>query len=685
MNFFSSGKPYARLQGRTLIVAQILWIGIAVIAVGLFAFSLPLHIAETATPTTAPDAQFYRLHPDDEIHLKQLGVDSLFYALYLNAFNLIFMVAFTASAVFIFYHSSDNLAALLVSLSILLCGVSYSTSLGTLISLGESWRLPVNLIKSAWWNVGVLCLFVFPTGRFTPRWLAVPALAWSLWMLLWPFFPQLDPFVWRERGSSLILIAFVAAVIAQLYRYRYISDVVQRQQTRISLYVLTFVLVISLSYNSFVNLIPQLQQPGLPRLLFNMVTIPPFIFAPMFAIPFGLAVAILREKLWDLHRFFSISLFLSMFTAVLSMLYFWLVLALQQVIILLTDLPLSPLALIAPTLLLGTLLPRLSRYVQQFVFRLLFATNQPQTIQYNQPTVEVRPVDYFRPGMTLGENYFLIREVHRSPMSIVYEGRHLFLNKPVAVKLLASQLTENPVFQKRFKQEARVVSHFNHERIVRVTDYVSTPGCAYMVMDFIKGPSLQQYLTFHGLLSLGEATLYAEDIASALDYAHERNVIHRDVKPGNILLWAKPEHSIPNREYVAMLTDFGIAKELNESLYLTEETGMGTPEYMSPEQIQSTANVDKRTDIYSLAIVVFQMITGRLPYSAQSHSDIITQHLYEDPLDPRLFRNDLPHAFAEAITRALSKNPAERFSSASEFVGILRKSLDDTPPNRPMG
>ena len=268
-------------------------------------------------------------------------------------------------------------------------------------------------------------------------------------------------------------------------------------------------------------------------------------------------------------------------------------------------------------------------------------------------------------GQNLGR-YQVIEPLGQGGMATVYKAFDTSLERNVAIKIIRTDRkegTEQNEFLKRFQREARALAQLDHPYILKVLDYGEEGGMPYLVMPFVKGGTLKEKMGRP--MPYREAAALLAPIAQALDYAHQRKIIHRDVKPANILI---SETNTP------LLSDFGIAKiiESGESTQLTATgVGIGTPDYMAPEQWLGKA--DARTDIYALGIVFFQMVTGHLPYSAETPAAVLIKHM-QDPLPrPRSFVPDLPDAVEQVIFKALAKDAQNRFQDMGAFAAALGK------------
>jgi len=271
-------------------------------------------------------------------------------------------------------------------------------------------------------------------------------------------------------------------------------------------------------------------------------------------------------------------------------------------------------------------------------------------------------------GRTLGK-YQLIERLGRGGMADVYKAYQPGLDRFVAVKMMHGHLAEEAEFIERFKREAQSVASLRHAHIVQVIDFDIQDGAYYMVMEFIKGDTLKAYIMRKGVLPVDEALRLTIQLASALDYAHQNGMIHRDIKPANVMFQDNGYRNV-------VLTDFGIARILDASGLTMSGMTVGTPAYMSPEAGRG-AKVDERADIYSLGIVLYEMLSGHVPYDADTPFAVIMKHI-NDPLpSPSQFNTALPESVEKLLYKALAKEPADRFQSAADFETALRKALEN--------
>ncbi len=274
-------------------------------------------------------------------------------------------------------------------------------------------------------------------------------------------------------------------------------------------------------------------------------------------------------------------------------------------------------------------------------------------------------------GQSLGR-YHILEPLGEGGMAMVYKAFDTRLERNVAVKIILPSRQQNEKFLKRFEREARALAQLTHPNIVGVIDYGEHDGLPYLVMEYISGGTLKQKLTGKPV-PWQEAARVLAPVARALEYAHLHHVIHRDVKPSNILITDSGQ---------PMLTDFGIAKilESEETTDLTgSSTGVGTPEYMAPEQGLGHA-VDQRADIYALGIVLYELIAGRKPYRADTPMAVVLKHVTEPLPRPRQFVPDLPERVEQILIKALAKKPEERYQTMREFAGVLESLASGVLP-----
>ena len=268
-------------------------------------------------------------------------------------------------------------------------------------------------------------------------------------------------------------------------------------------------------------------------------------------------------------------------------------------------------------------------------------------------------------GQILHETYRIERLIGKGGMGAVYEASHLRLPRRFAVKLLFADVGEDGVAVERFQHEAMVTSKLGHPNIVEVVDFHHTDeGEPYIVMELLEGEDLSKRLRRVKRFTLDEATAVLEQAASALQAAHDEGIIHRDLKPQNIFLC-----DTKKQQDLVKVVDFGIAKMLGSHNIMTKTKGIiGTPWYMSPERVKGeTEQVDHRADIFSMGAMMYEMLTGQPPFTGEAQA-VLFQIVYKDPAPLRSLRPDVPEDVEQAITRALAKEPGDRYSSMEAFA-----------------
>jgi len=275
--------------------------------------------------------------------------------------------------------------------------------------------------------------------------------------------------------------------------------------------------------------------------------------------------------------------------------------------------------------------------------------------------------DQLRPGATFAGRYEVKEIVGAGGMGVVYRAFDRELQEPVAIKTLKPEaMAGGTAALERFKQEIRLARRIAHRNVVRTYDLGEQHGMYYLTMEYVEGTSLKQLIVTRGKLPVAVTLTVGKQLCRALEVAHAEGVIHRDIKPQNIVV--EPSGFLK-------VMDFGIARLANppQGKGLTEAgTSIGTPDYMSPEQL-SGAELDPRSDLYAAGVVLFECLTGRVPFEAETTWALVAKHLEEEPPDPRRFNADVPPALAAVIMKAMAKNPADRYATASDMHDALAR------------
>lgn len=274
----------------------------------------------------------------------------------------------------------------------------------------------------------------------------------------------------------------------------------------------------------------------------------------------------------------------------------------------------------------------------------------------------------FREYKLISKRYRIIKKIASGGMADIFLGDDLKLNRKVAVKILSANYAGDRNFVARFKSEAQILARLNHPNIVQVYDWGEFNSSYFICMEYVEGESLKEIIEKKGPLPPETVADYAIQISSALLAAHKNNLVHRDIKPQNILV---------TLEGKVKVTDFGIAKSLTVDVTKTLNI-MGTAHYISPEQAKGEV-LDHRTDIYSLGIVLYEMLTADVPFRGSSSIDISLKHIYEKPLKPSELMENIPDKLEKIIMHCLEKNPLARYPTVRELIGDLQKYETDKP------
>lgn len=268
-------------------------------------------------------------------------------------------------------------------------------------------------------------------------------------------------------------------------------------------------------------------------------------------------------------------------------------------------------------------------------------------------------------------SWIIERGIGEGGMGEVFLARHVMLGTPAAVKMLASALTHEQRFRDRFFQEARTQAQLRHPHIAQVMDFIEQDGHFFLVIEHLEGGSLENVITnARGPANVERSLVWVRQSLWALDYAHQHGVIHRDVKPSNIMLDDKQQ---------AKVTDFGIALVIGKQRMTTTGVSIGTPYYMSPEQIVRPQALDHRTDVYSMGIVLYELLTGRVPFDSDSDFEVRSSHVHAPPPQPRKLNPAIPETLEKVVLKALAKDPNSRYAGCAEFARTIHAYLNNEP------
>ncbi len=569
----------------------------------------------------------------------------------------------------LFWRKSDDWMVLFASVMSLTSPLGSLPLPFTLMVRQPAWEwvfVPANVVA-----VSTVLIFplIFPTGRFVlrwTRWLALAEVVGGIIVILQRNVAMQYP---GEPIGNVVYIgvSFIAGAYALVYRYFRIAGPAERQQIKwvviglVAFVGMQFILIpldaILVPTIAGSNIALRLALSAIPDTLGQIVSL---------FIPVSIAIAVFRYRLWDIDFVINRGLVYGGLTVVLLGCFGISLFIISQ---LFRDFAGGPLVAVAVSAgVFGLVFNPTQRWLRTFVDRRFYGIQ----VDYRKTSTPT-PSPVASSGVlrtTLGA-YDNLEPIGRGGMAEIYKARHPTLDKTVAIKVLPPALAREADFRRRFEREAKVVAGLKHPNIVQVFDFGESEGTYYMVMEYIGGRDLGDVIRETAPLPLGRVQSIVEDIAGALDYAHSQGLVHRDVKPSNVMLEAITSTGPRERSERAVLMDFGIARILTGGTRLTATGMMGTFDYIAPEQIQAAANVDGRADIYSLGVMVYQMLSGRLPFEGGHPAALLIAHLNQPPPDPREMVSDVPESTARAVMRAMAKKSDQRFNSAGEFVLAL--------------
>ena len=263
----------------------------------------------------------------------------------------------------------------------------------------------------------------------------------------------------------------------------------------------------------------------------------------------------------------------------------------------------------------------------------------------------------------LANRYELLRKIGSGGMAVVYQAYDTSLDRKVAIKLLREEYVDDPDFIRRFQKEAQAVARLSHQNIVNIYDFGESDGLTYLVMEYVEGSTLKEIIAQNGPLPISQVLDYSIQLCYGMAQAHSQQIVHKDIKPHNIMV---------DHNHVVKITDFGIAQAMN-NLTITHNKGiLGSAHYFSPEQARG-GFTDAKTDLYSLGILTYEMVTGRLPFEGESAISIAMQHLETEPVRPSVFNPSIPKSLETVILKAMKKEQSERYQTATQMLIDLKK------------
>ncbi len=646
------------------------WCVVVAYSLVLNALSIPSRYRQIVMPCTRPaDAILGRRSVDEAQALADVGISPELYFWLLEGLASAWVVICLAFSVVIFWKRRDRVVAFLASTYLVVGSTAACINSPALAMEIPATRPLVDLHFGLGFALVVLLVLLLPNGRFEPRltrWIALFFVTYQAARIVLPAVPgagQLWP-PYLAFVPEMAVMAFGVGV--QGYRYRVHYSPIERQQTK---WVVT---AFAIHLGVWIALL-------IPNLVLASVVSSPLLnvavevvlylayMVTFLAVPVALMFAVLRHRLWDIDLIINRSLIYGLLSLSVLAVFVICFLGLHGVFTLALDRSLSPVVLAASTAVAGALFQPARRRLQRFVDRRFYGIGldlhrrrrRPERVTGERRAIRARVL----------RRYEDVAMVGRGGMAEVFRGRDPRSDAVVAIKLLrGDERGEGEGARQQFEREAAILRDLRHPNIVPVHEVGTTEdGVHYIVMQYIEGRDLRQHLLRRERMSLGDALPILQDVAAALDHAHARGVVHRDVKLSNVLLETRPGRSEQPVFQRALLTDFGVAKPAGGPR-LTNSVVLGTVGYMSPEQIEDAAEVDGRADIYSFGVLAYELLTGQRPFRQRNPTAVLIAQLHQPPQDPRERVPQIPAHAADAIMRALAKAPADRYPSAGEMM-----------------
>jgi tRNA A-37 threonylcarbamoyl transferase component Bud32 len=651
---------HAPIPARFTTLAWVGWWMFTIISIGLFIFGLPYRFSDLLNS-----------QPDTQLALDQAGIANLGWAVGMLIPEIILMLVFSSIAISLFIQKPKSLKILIVSLVLVSWGTTIMNVIDALaiqFPILESWVL---FSRAFSWSLVMTLLLIFPNGRLYPKWAKWLLLFWYVWIWSWFFFPDLphnisvhgglaDPF----RYISYFLLLGIG-MSTQVRRYRRVSSPYERQQAKWAFLGIGLMFLIT-----FIEEAPSALNPALvdqntaESILYALVSTWIFVLGSL-AFPLGIAASIQQKRLWKIDYVINRGLVYFLITVFLGLIFFIFYHLLRSLLTAITGsqniLVVALTSALVTFSLFSPARSTLQRLIDRYIYK-IFIDYQP-----NSRRTSTRGFSLLEKKSQIGD-YEIVEMIARGGMAEIFKGRHVTSGHEAAVKIMLEPYAQHKEFQKRFSHEAQTISQLDHPNIIKLIDYGESREMFYLIMEFVSYQTLATHIKGHAPLSLDFTREIIRQTSLGLDYAHQNGIIHRDIKPSNLLL-RLPQAG--NQYPQPVITDFGIAKMDGQTRWGRRHGFVGSFGYISPEQIQVADNVDQRTDIYSLGVITFQMLTGRLPFAADSRAGTLIAHLQQPPPNILAFIPELPDSIAFAIRKAMAKDPQDRFTRASEFAQAL--------------
>jgi predicted Ser/Thr protein kinase len=571
-------------------------------------------------------------------------------------------IVFVGIALWSVRRNPRDLMSLVVGTACVVVG-QFSISVAVLTSSEHvlAWRV----LAAGWYMLlpagSLTLLALFPSGRPVPRWsltLIAPALV--------PFAVQTGDMLWYRSYSvpvaALGLASGVVFLGFQHHRYRRRATLREQHQIRwlgyASCAFLAFQIVAVIAV---LPLLRDLHRPGFQLLKLTYE----FLLAAAYFVPLACGLfASARYRLWDIDRVINRTIVYVLVTALLggafAVAFFALDASLRGVLA--ASAPVALVAsLAAAALLFGPTRRRIARWIDRRFYGI--------GLDYEALAAKAVRAVALPTTSTAFASFDELALLGRGGMGAVYRAHHADFGVPVALKVMSPQLANDPDAELRFRREAEVLEGLRHRNVVPFLASGHERGLAFIAMEYIEGEDLAAVLHRRGRLPIDEVAHVVTGVAAALDAAHARGIVHRDVKPANVLLGGEPSDPIAKRR--PYLMDFGVASVVGDDDRAADAL-VGSLPYIAPEQIRRPGGVDKRADVYALGATAYELLAGRPPFCEPTALGLVMAHLQQPPEDPRALAPAIPAAAADALLAALAKDPGARHASAGELAAALR-------------
>jgi tRNA A-37 threonylcarbamoyl transferase component Bud32 len=661
----SSTATNVRLSGINLPVARSVFVILSLAAVVLFSLGIPLNY----------EWLIQTLDEGTLAALDDLGLSPAFYAAYRTSLAVLLAIGFAVAGIIIFRYKSDEWVALLVAFTLIGQGVNAFSPLRRVENIPE-FRMPVDFLVSMVLIGLPLSCYLFPDGKIQKRWMVYVAGFWLVWLMVSTFWASFPVNLFDRTGNGNLIYQFSllavlgTGIYAQIHRYRNTDSVIKREQLKWIVFGVAVGIIVGVGVNIFDIFFDAANSSAGARLIEDLLIQTLSVIA-QFTVPVAVVFSILRYRLYDIELVINRSLVYGFLTIFLAAVFGGLLAGLQSLFRAVTGQDNPPtLGIVVATAAVFSLFNPTLKFSRDLVNKKVFGIEFDfEGVARQKAKIEKVLHLPVHTVISVGE-YTALELIARGGMGEVYKARHPTLNRALAIKVLSTHFKDDSDFNKRFAREAEMMTRLRHPNIITIYDYGEQDGLPYIVMEYLTGETLSNLLKTRGCLSLDESLPLLRDLASALDYAHEQGIVHRDIKASNVMI--EPVTTVTSRRAQrAVLMDFGIALFTGERTKLTMTGDMlGTADYVSPEQIHGVADLDGRADQYSLGVLAYLMVTGRKLFERNNTWAMIKSHLEEPPPDPRDLVS-IPESAAKAIIKALAKKPEERFASAGEFIEAM--------------